>query len=111
MTPADLALAEYVAKKGTPMLHVFANECDWVVATDLEDAWEVYAFMTGGPVERCKVDFAEDPLVLLDDDKPIEFWADDSGQLLEVGSGALMAKPASEWARLHGRGFMASTEY
>ena len=109
MTPADLALAEYVAKKETPMLHVYANDCEWVVATSLEDAWAVYVESIGGTVEQAKAD-ACDPLEMVPDDKAIAIWADVDGKPCEIGDGTLTKSTALEWATRCGRCYLASTE-
>jgi hypothetical protein len=54
-------------------LHVYKNDCDWVVATSPEDAWDEWCAYTG---ER-KEDYAQwDEFEQEPDDKPLVIWAD-----------------------------------
>ena len=93
-------------------LHLF-NLCDYdyVVARDLDDAWELYTAHTG----EKRDDHADDPgaAYQIPDDKAYELYIDGSGEACEMGDpGAkLETDTAVGWARRLGRGYAFGTEY
>lgn len=94
------------------MMHVYSNECDWVVAENLDDAWAAYAEHMDSTVDRVLSDFAsDDPLEPLPDDKVLKLWLTADGKVAEIGDGTLTELAAGEWASRMGRGYLASTEY
>jgi hypothetical protein len=94
-------------------LHVYANDCDWVVAESIDDAWSIYGEMMGSTPEQARRDYEDDdPLELLPDDKVIALWMGPDGKVSCPADGGAEARlPAGEWAKRCGRGFLASTEY
>lgn len=82
-------------------LHVFANDCEWYVAADLDDALAAQREFTG---------FTED-------DQERDEWdqLDDESSLnvhMEIdGEDELVTKTCREWAAEKGRGFLCTTEF
>jgi hypothetical protein len=80
-------------------LHVWHNDCDWVIATDAEDARKVCA-------ESCGM--------LLTDVDPDEWeqWPNDRTlTIVEEDPTRKTVKTCGGWIAEHGRGFLCSTEY
>ncbi len=91
-------------------LHVFANDCEWVVARDVDDAWAVWTEAIGADPKDLK---EEDPFEQLPDDKPVTMHANAAGEVAEVGEPGVapLTQTAAEWAARHGRGYLGTTEY
>ena len=85
----------------TPDLHLFyLCDCDYVAATDIDDAWAAYCEETGNK----RGDF-DDAGTAIADDKRIAVAEHE-------GRGApKTTKTAREWAQRSGRGLAFSTEY
>jgi hypothetical protein len=61
------------AERTTMQLHVYKSDCDWVVATSVQDAWDTWCTHTG----ESKADYDEyDDFVQEPDDKPLTIWGD-----------------------------------
>jgi hypothetical protein len=73
-------------------LHVWHNDCDWVVAESAEDAAAVYYETT----------MSETP-------EEWEQWPD--SRLLVITDKIREEKTCAEWVKSNGRGFLCSTEY
>jgi hypothetical protein len=89
-------------------LHIYEfGDTDWVVATDVLDAWVVWLAHVGG----VRADYhGDDDPELVPDDKRVGFWCDAEGKISEQGDGAVVYKTAREWADREGRGYLASTD-
>lgn len=88
-------------------LHVFGDDCEWVIAYDLDDARKVYEEHVGGPVseDACdgweqETDSANTTCRCGDDGRPIA---------IEDG-GADETLTNAEWAARLGRGYFCTTE-
>jgi hypothetical protein len=86
------------AQAAGPVLHVFFDDYEWWVATDVEDARAQQQAMSGvepAPAsDWCQVDDATPMDLLVEDDQ----------------DGTVQTKPAGAWAQEHGRGFLGGTE-
>lgn len=83
----------------TPTLHVFFDDYEWWVATDVEDA-------RAQQQAACGVEPAPaSEWVQLDDSTSMDLLKDDDEK------GEVETKPTGQWAREHGRGFLAGTEF
>jgi hypothetical protein len=65
-------------------MHVFEIEgggTDWVVATDVDDAWDIYVEVMGGT----RATYERDEMVMeqLPDEKCLKLWQHPSGELAE----------------------------
>ena len=87
-------------------LHLYDNDCDWVIAESPEHATQLYAEFCG-PGSPTLDEHAWDEAP---PDKVFEVWLDDSGRPTEKGSGTLTPHAAEEWCRLLGAGYVGSTE-
>ena len=91
-------------------MKVFTNgDVDWVVAENVDDAWEVYLAHSGGERE----DFDGQELEEVPGDEPLKIWCGDDGHPTEPHSdgSALVTQRAEQWAAQEPRGFLGSTEY
>jgi hypothetical protein len=85
-------------------LHIFQNDCDWVVAESIDDAWAVWCETTGEKRE----DYDDDRhfWTQLPDDQPLRIWHEDNDPA-ECGCKALFEqdererrKPVEDWCAL-----------
>ncbi len=91
-------------------LHVFQiGDCDWVVASNIDDARVVWCEFQGGKPEDM-LDEDGFYVVELPDDSLLGFVCDEHGEVCEVGAGTTIKRPCNEWATKLGHGFFGSTE-
>ncbi len=92
-------------------LHVFKNDCDWVIAASEADAVEVWCEAMGERLD----DYADDENLgfkRIDDDKDLTIWCDrGTGEPSEIdGDGCdPITKPCRDWVQ-RGRGHLGTTE-
>ncbi len=79
-------------------LHVFFDDCEWWVATDIEDARTQQQAMTG--VEPAPAS----EWVQVNDSSPMGLLVEDDED------GKVETKPAGQWASEKGRGLLGGTE-
>jgi hypothetical protein len=97
---------ESVVSSGTaPPLHVFSDECEWVIARDEADAKVVWSEHVGEP--RCELTFEQLP-----DEELLGIWCNPDGEIDEphAPGHAVIRRTAAEWAK-RGRGYLCTTEY
>lgn len=89
-------------------MHIWTNGGDWVIAESAADAMAIWLEQTGE--ESTDYDVSE--WYQRHDDKPTKLWIDASGEVTdpEEAGATLMQKPAGEWARQFGRGYLGSTD-
>jgi hypothetical protein len=96
------------ALKDSPPLYIYATECDWACAHDARDALNQWCLAIGETADG----YDPEDWERVPDDKELSFWCDPDGKIGEHGApNSLVKKPAREWAELHGRGYLGSTEY
>jgi len=89
-------------------LHLYTNEHDTVIATDLEDAVVVLEEHSGAPI----VSRGETMLIeQVPDDELVEIWCNAAGNpdVVEAPGNILVSKLAYEWAE-RGRGYLSCVE-
>lgn len=90
-------------------LQVFTNDCEWIVAHDLDDARVVWAEFAGlDPSKYSNEDLGFEPLP---SESSVSIWCDTNGDPGEIqGEGCwIVSQTCEEWCR-RGRGFLCSTE-
>lgn len=87
-------------------LHIFTNEIDWVIARDLDDAYDALKEHNG--TERHEIE-PFDPLFRMDDSEKLGIMVNSQGEIDD--NGETLTLVADEWAKREGRGFLCSTEY
>lgn len=88
-------------------LHVFGDDCEWIVARDAEDAAAIWCETSGCDREP------EDGFDLLPDDSALSIWCDmDTGKPDEIDGDncELVTLTCAEWAARLGRGYLGTTE-
>lgn len=106
------------AERAAPRLHVFHNDCDWVVAYSVDDAWRVLTGVTGTERDEYSDEFEQLP----DDDVlPVMLYRDMRGpdisgldveELEERNAFDIRVRTTcGDWCKRNGRGFLCSTEF
>lgn len=91
-------------------LHVFGDDCEWVIAFSLDDAREVLGKFWGG-------DFPDGPSwdcwEQQSDDSTMTVWCDAGGKPTEPHSEGSREVTLTnrEWCDRLGRGYLCTTEY
>jgi hypothetical protein len=96
-------------RKGAPMLSVYSDDYEWVIAESPEDAYVVTHEATGEvsdpkdyePGERWQKE---------NDDATTSMWCDATGKVCEIGEGVLTKLTNREWITRFGRGYLGGTE-
>lgn len=88
-------------------LHVFTDDADTVIATDIIDASIVWSEQMGGEPEDHEVEWDQIP-----PDQEITIWCDSDGEPGDPGECGTeqLTKTAAQWAIDRGRGFLCTTE-
>lgn len=90
-------------------LHVFTDDCEWVIAYSEEDAYAVAHMATGEQPDP--EDFEPNGRWdKLDPDAITKMWCNDNGVVCEIGEGKLTALTNREWIARKGRCYLGSTE-
>lgn len=90
-------------------LQVFTNDCEWIIARDLDDARLAWCEHVGlDPAQYTNQDLGFEPLR---PDSEVSIWCDVNGDPGDIaGEGCtLVTLTCQEWAK-RGRGFLCSTE-
>ena len=92
----------------TKPLHVFGDDCEWVIAHDLEDAQRVYEEHVGAPVEDQSDRWSQEP----DDASMICCVNADETEVAYDGDDGShdVTRTWAEWAAWNGRGFFGATK-
>ena len=92
-------------------LHVYANDCEWVIATSREDAAAVWCESMGESLDDyTSEDLAFEPVAA---NKPLTVWCDvDTGKPSEIDGdeSERVTMTCAEWATKMGRCYLATTE-
>jgi hypothetical protein len=88
-------------------LHVFGDDCEWVVAESLEDARAVLTELGYVP------DDFEETWAQEDDEAGLAIWCDGDGEPGEpfATGNAPVTLTYAEWAARCGRGYLCTTEW
>ncbi len=89
-------------------LHVFGDDCEWVVAASLEDAKAVLTEMGATLDDDFDETWAQE-----DDEMGHTIWCDSGGHPAEphAAGNAPVTLTCAEWAKRCGRGYLCTTEY
>jgi hypothetical protein len=87
-------------------LHVFGDDCEWVIAYDLEDAQRVYEEYVGAPVTDQADRWSQEP-----DTGTHACNVGPDGKPDDGGHGESETLTNAEWAARLGRGYFCTTEY
>lgn len=90
-------------------MKLYTNDVEWVIAADIDDAWEAWSEHTGGERPDCETEW---DWVECDPGSELRIWCDSDGDPCEPGEdgSALVTKKAVQWVE-RGRGFLCSTEH
>jgi hypothetical protein len=87
-------------------LHVYCfDDCEWVVAESIDDAWAVWSESIGQKRE----DWPDGAWEQEPDDKSMRIIVDDDGAISDQGE--RLELTCREWATREGRGYLCTTEY
>ncbi len=89
-------------------LHVFANDVEWVVAYDIEDAKAIVREFIGLSDE----DMQFDAWGQESDDEYMRIWIDNETGEVGEGCGCTLVNGRMDaWAEAFGRGYLCTSEY
>lgn len=102
-------MADIDKEGGMNELHVFRDDCEWVIAYSEEDAYTVARVATGERVSPKDYEPGQ-RWRKLDPDATTKMWCDASGNVCEIGEGTLTELTNREWIARKGRRYLGSTE-
>lgn len=84
-------------------LHVFFDDCTWVIASSPEDATAASDEAGWGHPDP-------ESWEQLPDDRIVKVWCDANGDPCDIDSGTLTGRTCAEWVAKMGRGPFSTTE-